>query len=126
MDKRLKAETFLVETVQNNKFVKMGKIIVLLQELYRELEGSKRIFGLHTLARKKIRNQYQYRDLNRIIGNRPIVLTHLKYHFCKSKQEWKRILEDRCSRCDQPISGPAHISPRPDLCMSCYLDFRGD
>jgi len=138
--KHLKAEIFLVETVdiKEDKFVKVGTVTGYLQELYRDLRGKNRIWGLETLIKKKIReNQASHyekiRNRIRRFGNGAIILTSKKMIFCKTEREWQNILEDRCARCGQVIEGLdtngkiAHFqSPRPDLCMGCYIDWRGD
>jgi len=117
--KHVKKERFIVETIENNKFVKVGEIEVYLQELYRKLDKSDRIFGLETFAKQKIREKNLFN-----LKGKSIILITKEVFFCKSEREWKNILEDRCAKCGEKIN--SFVDDRPDLCGSCWTDFRGD
>jgi 16S rRNA C1402 (ribose-2'-O) methylase RsmI len=80
-----KGTIFTVETWEKNKFVKVGEITVLVEEVQKALENTKR---MHKGMSKKIATEKAYKQFD--LKNKHVAITHKKYLWCKKCLEEKK------------------------------------
>jgi len=70
MIEQIVGEVFIIETIENNKFVKVGEITVTIKE-WEECCGMR---GFYSLAKEKAREQFKQQ-----LEGKSIVVTHKEY-----------------------------------------------